>query len=154
MAFACIIKSDDGAAMLHALQNDARVYKVSHYKKWPWLVFQDTVEHEFVIVHLRYGCEDLIFCLDRSVGPKKDGLNAKDTPKNSPELIMALSNPIQLSSDSPSSSRAYSVAPRVILHTGWLWIKSLPCITYLQSTFGQFFGSVILTGYEMFTTLE
>ena len=76
------------------------------------------MEHEFVIVHLRYGCEDLIFRLDRSIGPKKDGLNAKDTPKNSPELIMALSNPIQLSSDSPSSSRAYSVAPRVILHTG------------------------------------
>ena len=88
-AFACVIKSDDGAALLHALQNDARVYKVSHYKRRPRLVFKDVAEHEFVIVHLRHGRQDLIFRLDRSVGPQKltkDGSNTKDTAERTPEV--------------------------------------------------------------------
>jgi hypothetical protein len=114
-AFACIIKSDDGAALLYALQNDARVYKVSHYKRRPRLVFKDVAEHEFVIVHLRHGRQDLIFRLDRSVGAKKltkDGSNTKDTPEKSPEVDNGSgsfkSHSHVSSSDSPSSSRVSS----------------------------------------------
>ena len=112
-AFSCIIKSDDGSALLHALQNDARVYKVSHYKRRPRLVFKDAVEHEFVIVHLRYGHQDLMLRLDRSVGPKrlmKDGSNTNDTPDKSPEVDNGSfkSHPHVSSSDSPSSSRVSS----------------------------------------------
>lgn len=102
-AFSCLFKAQDGLALLHALQNDVRVYKASHYKQRSRLVFKDAAEHEFVILHLRHGRQDLLIRLDRSVGPtripKASFSNTNNTEK-SPSPVS--------SSSSPPSSRASS----------------------------------------------
>ncbi|KAF8343640.1 hypothetical protein F5887DRAFT_972653 [Amanita rubescens] len=94
VAFSNIIKSSD----------------VGHFKKRPRKVFQDVVEHEYIIVHLRYQGKTTFFRIDRSIGPRSDKDKDKDKkkasdPVNSPESGSEVSTP----SRSPSSRSGSSM---------------------------------------------
>jgi hypothetical protein len=110
VAFSNIIKSSDGHTLLTALQTDYRICRVGHFKKRPRKVFQDVVEHEYIIVHLRYHGKITFFRIDRSIGPRSDKDKDKDKkkasdPVNSPESGSEVSTP----SRSPSSRSGSSM---------------------------------------------
>ena len=113
VAFSNIIKSSDGHTLLTALQTDYRICKVGHFKKRPRKVFQDVVEHEYIIVHLRFQGKTTFFRIDRSIGPRsdkdKDKKNAFDSA-NSVKSGSEVSTPSR-----PPSSRSSSSMESILM---------------------------------------
>lgn len=105
-AFSVVAKSDDGPTLLNALQN-IRIYKAGHYKRRARRFFEGIVEHEFVIVHLRFGSKEIILRIDRSIGPRKYTTGEQKAEK-SPDEVSGSSNTSSSASHPSSPSPASS----------------------------------------------
>jgi hypothetical protein len=108
-AFSIVVQSNYGPALLNALQNDIRVHKAAHYKKRTRMLFKGIVEHEFVVVHLRFGTKEILLRIDRSIGPRKYKQTEKSTEANGSSNTGSPVSPPGSSSPAPSSGSASSI---------------------------------------------